>query len=426
VDRQGGAAPEAVCGSRIAVYAHLPWCLAKCPYCDFNVHVARTWPEERYTRALARELAHRAVEPPFRSSAVSSVYFGGGTPSLFAARSIAELLDAISRHLTIEGTAEVTLEANPETLDGARLADFRAAGVNRLSLGVQSFQPHLLSVLGRHHSPEDCRSAVRAARRAGFENVSLDLIHAVPGQDLQGCLVDVEAALELAPEHVSAYCLTYEDATPLTRARDAGRVQPAGDELEAAMLEQVADRLGEAGYLHYEVSSHARPGYASRHNQSYWRGVPYLGLGAGAHSFAPSSAGDVAAAAARGSAGEGPPGVRRASPTADAGSWGERWENLRDPLSYCAAVEREGAAVATSESLTRAQAATEFCWLGLRELRGLDAEAFAARFGEPLGRAFPQLESLLQDGLLEWRGTRLALTRRGLLVADSVYAAFVY
>jgi len=426
VDRQGVAAADAPRSTRVAVYAHLPWCLAKCPYCDFNVYAAKAWPEERYVRALGLELARRAAAPPFRAATVSSVYFGGGTPSLFTARSIADLLDAIARHLTIESSVEVSLEANPERLDGARLADFRAAGVNRLSLGVQSFEPPLLRVLGRHHSPEDARSAFRAARRAGFENLSLDLIHAVPGQDLRGCAADVEAALELAPEHVSAYCLTYEDATPLTRARDAGRIRPVEEDLEAAMLEHIADRLGAAGYLHYEVSSHARPGRESRHNRSYWRGIPYLGLGAGAHSFAPRPPGDAAASGSALAAREAPSASSVAAGAEAQNGWGERWENVRDPVAYCAAVERCGTAVASSESLSRAQAATEFCWLGLRELRGLDAAAFAARFGEPLERAFPQLESLRQDGLLEWRGARLALTRRGLLLADSVYTAFVY
>jgi oxygen-independent coproporphyrinogen-3 oxidase len=402
VDRQGGPSVPAPSAAQrtIALYVHVPYCLSKCPYCDFNVYARRVWPEREYMSALAAELAHRASEPAFDGATIASIYFGGGTPSLFAPRSLAGLIEASGAHLSVDAAAEITLEANPEGLEPSRLAEFRAAGVNRLSLGVQSFQAHVLRVLGRHHSGEEARQVVRAARAAGFENLSLDLIYAVPGQSLEDAASDLEAAIALSPDHVSAYGLTYEEGTPLTRARDLGRTVPVAEEFEAIMLERIIDRLARAGYEHYEVSSHARPGFASRHNRSYWHGLPYLGLGAGAHSYVPHVP---------------PVGT----------SWGMRWENLREPRLYMKSVGAARTAVAKDDALGRTQAMTEFCWLRLRQMAGLDVGDFAARFGEPLSAAFPDVGGLVEQGLLEYRGNQLALTRRGVLLADSVFACFV-
>ncbi|HZR83840.1 MAG TPA: radical SAM family heme chaperone HemW [Candidatus Binatia bacterium] len=393
-----------------ALYVHIPYCLAKCPYCDFNSYAARTWPEAEYAAALERELAHHAASEPFRDAEIATIFFGGGTPSLFEPKTIARLLDAAARELRVAADAEITLEANPGTVEEGRLRGFRAAGVNRMSFGVQSFQPELLEALGRRHSVDDSRAALAAARRAGFENLSLDLIYAVPGQSLAACEADVDEAIAIAPDHVSAYNLTYEKGTAMFRDLSAGRIAPAGEELEIAMFRTVGDRLAAAGYARYEISNYARPGRAARHNQAYWRGLPYLGLGAGAHSFAPAD--DAGSARAPGEA-------------ADGAAFGARWENLRDPNRYREAVAARGSAIASRESLTRAQAMGEACWLGLRETRGIDAEGFRRRFGEPLADAFPHVAELAREGLVEWRGEELVLTERGLLLADGVFASFL-
>ena len=384
----------------VALYVHIPYCLAKCPYCDFNSYAARVWPEDAYADALLSELAHATREGIFPRGTATSIFFGGGTPSLFAPRTIARLLDGAARELTIAGDVEITLEANPGTVDEERLAGFVAAGVNRLSFGIQSFHPELLLALGRRHSVEDSFRALRAARDAGVKNLSLDLIYAVPGESLEACAADVARAIEIAPEHVSAYNLTYEKGTALFRELQEGRVDPAPEELEVAMFHLVRERLANAGYAQYEISNYAQPGREARHNQAYWRGTPYLGLGAGAHSFVPRDA------------------------SADGTSYGTRWDTLRDPNRYMEAIRAAGVAVASREELTRAQAMGEACWLGLRERRGIDVGQFAARFATPLREAFPHVDQLLADGLVEWHEQHLRLTTQGLLVADSVFASF--
>ena len=395
------AATVATTATCASVYLHIPWCLSRCPYCDFNTYAAHEWPEEDYAAALATELAWFRARPPFDDVTVDTVFLGGGTPSLFAPRTIARLLGELRRHFPVADDLEVTLEANPGTIDQDRLARLREAGVNRLSIGIQSFRPRLLEVLGRRHSVDDSGAALAEARAAGFENLSLDLMYATPTQTLDELEADLREAISVGPEHVSAYALIYEPGTPLTRDLQAGRVERASDEIEAAMFETVRARLAAAGYAAYEISNHAQPGREARHNQAYWRGGPYLGLGAGAHSFAPSAA-----------------------PMQTDAEFGVRWQNVRDPARYRAAVEQDGHAVDESEALTRAQALGEHCWLGLRETRGISPADFQDRFGASLAETFPHVAGLQHDGLLEMRDERLVLSRRGLLVADTVFASF--
>jgi oxygen-independent coproporphyrinogen-3 oxidase len=393
-----------------SVYVHVPWCLSRCPYCDFNTYAARAWPEDEYREALEAELGWYASRPPLSGVSLATVFFGGGTPSLFAPETIARLLDALKARFPVEPDLEVTLEANPGTIDRARLAALRAAGVNRLSIGVQTFQPRLLERLGRNHSVGESRVALDAARDAGFENLSLDLMYATPSQTLAELEDDLGEAVAARPDHVSAYALTYEPNTPLHRDLQAGRVERASEDLEAEMFERVRARLGEAGYDAYEISNHARPGREARHNRAYWRGGPYLGLGAGAHSFSPGAA---------------PPFDAAATPEArDAEPFGLRWQNERDPARYRERVRRDGHAATEREPRTRAQALGEFCWLGLREARGIAPGEFAARFGIPLREAFPHVPDLESDGLLEARDGRLALSPRGVLLADGVFSSF--
>jgi len=375
-----------------ALYVHVPWCRHICPYCDFNVHAAATPPEDEYVAALVAEMEAHA---PWHGRGAKSVYVGGGTPSLFSPAAIARMLGAVARVFGIVDGAEITLEANPGTVDRETLAGYRAAGVNRLSLGAQSFDARHLRTLGRDHGPDDTRAAVEAARDAGFANVSLDLIFAVPGETAADWERDLAATIALAPEHASAYALTYEERTPFHAWRASGRLRPVDDDTEATMAEAAATILPAAGYARYEISSFARPGFAARHNASYWDGSDYLGVGAGAHSFG-----------------------RRPAP-------GRRWMNERLPARYLAAVAASGTAVGTEEHLTEAQARAEFCFSGLRRTIGVDADAFRARFGVELATAFPHVAGLVADGLVETAGGRVRLTERGRRFADTVAATFV-
>jgi oxygen-independent coproporphyrinogen-3 oxidase len=378
-----------------SLYVHVPWCRHVCPYCDFNVHARRHAPERDDVAALVRELDAWAVRPPFAGAGVASVFFGGGTPSLYSPAAIAALLGHVAARFGLEPGAEITLEANPGTVDADTLRGFRDAGVTRLSLGAQSFDPTLLRTLGRDHGPADIGDAVSASRAAGFENLSFDLIFAVPGETLATWAHDLDAAIALGPEHVSTYALTYELGTPFHRWRAEGRIVSVDEDDEAAMADLACARLAAAGYERYEISSHARPGFASRHNQRYWDGSSYLGIGPGAHSFA-------------------------AAP-----SPGCRWANERDPARYRTLVAADGTAVVVSEDLTQARAESDFVMTGLRRLSGIDPEAFARRFGRPLDAALPQLAGLAADDLVERADGRLRLTARGLRFADAVWMALV-
>lgn len=379
---------------RFSLYVHIPYCQAKCSYCDFNSYAATTWPEDAYADALLAELRHRVAEPPFAAAGVATIFFGGGTPSLFRPRTIERLLTGIAATCPVAADAEITLEANPGTVERARLADFRRAGIRRLSFGIQSFHSDLLATLGRLHGPDDARAAIDAARVAGFDDLNLDLIFAVPGETRTQWEADVAEIVRFAPEHVSAYNLTYEPGTPFHTLRARGALAPLGDEDELWMYQHARRALAAAGYAHYEISNFAQPGHEARHNRSYWRGVDYLGLGAGAHSYAHLPA------------------------------WGRRWSNERIPERYIAAAGR-GDPTASAETLTFDTAAAEFVVLGLREMRGIEPAAFAARFGRPLEEIHPEIAALRADGLLVERAGRLALSERGLLLADSIFTRLV-
>jgi oxygen-independent coproporphyrinogen-3 oxidase len=378
-----------------ALYVHLPWCRHVCPYCDFNVHAAAVPPEMPYVATLLAELTAYAGRAPWRDRRVGTVYLGGGTPSLFSPEAIARLLATVDSRLGLVPGAEVTLEANPGTVTVERLAGYRAAGVNRLSLGAQSFHPAQLRTLGRDHSPADTHAAVAAARAAGIDNVSLDLIFAVPGGTLAQWVEDLAAAVALGPRHLSTYSLTFEEGTPFHARRAVGRLVPIADDDEAAMAEAASHRLAASGYTRYEISSYAQPGFAARHNLAYWNGSDYLGLGAGAHSFSSAPAP------------------------------GRRWMNERLPERYHAAVAASGSAVGREELLTEAQARAEFCFCGLRQTAGLDGGAFRARFGVTLEVAFPHVAGLIAEGLAEATPAGLRLTATGFRFADTVAATFV-
>ena len=262
----------------LALYLHFPWCVQKCPYCDFNSHGLRgELPEDAYIDALIRDLDFELQRPESRE--ITSIFMGGGTPSLFSGRAIGRLLEACARRLRFAADIEITMEANPGTIDAGNVRDCRAAGVNRLSIGVQSLDDAMLKRLGRIHGRGDVEAAVAAARAAGFDNLNLDLMYALPQQSEAEAMADLEAAIRLAPEHLSYYQLTLEPNTEF-----AARPPPLPDD-DAAWVMQLAGqaRLAEAGYAQYEVSAYATAGRQCRHNRNYWQFGDYLGIGAGAH-----------------------------------------------------------------------------------------------------------------------------------------------
>jgi len=316
---------------------------------------------------------------------------------LFAPASIGSLVETLFELWPERADAdvEVTMEANPGTVDAARLAGFRGAGVNRISFGVQSFQPRHLEQLGRIHDAEQAMRAIADARAGGFENVNLDLIFAVPGQTLEEWESDLSAATELGTDHISAYNLTFEEGTPFEAMRRKGALRPLSEEIEVAMFTRTRELLAEAGFAQYEISNYAQPGRDCRHNLNYWRGGDYLGVGAGAHSFS-----------------------HRPFP-------GARWGNQKLPAVYLERIGANGRARANEESLSLTQAQGEFVFLSLRLRDGFDESSFRERFGVPFGQAFPHVPALERDGLLEQDERGWRLTERGLLVADSVFATFL-
>ena len=261
----------------LSLYVHIPWCVRKCPYCDFNSH-AGTPEEERYIAALGADLDVERELAQGRQ--IDSIFFGGGTPSLFSGEGIARTLEYVRGHFELAADAEITLEANPGAVDAGHFAAYRAAGVNRLSIGVQSFDEAMLERLGRIHSTQEAREALQIARKAGFDNCNLDLMFGLPGQSRAMAMEDLQQAIELQPEHLSWYQLTLEPNTAFYAAPPAGLPD---DEHLAEISETGLELLGASGYRQYEVSAHARPGHACRHNLNYWQFGDYIGIGAGAH-----------------------------------------------------------------------------------------------------------------------------------------------
>jgi len=378
-----------------SLYVHIPYCQAKCPYCDFNSYAAAVWPEDEYVAALGAELAHAAALPAWKGGEIRTIFFGGGTPSLFAAGSIDAILESAARHWPIAGDVEITVEANPGTIDRARLRGFRSAGVNRLSFGVQSFHAHHLATLGRIHSADEARQAIATAREAGFDNVNLDLMFALPQQTLAEWESDLHEGIALGTDHFSAYNLTYEEGTPFHAWRGQGKLRQLDDDVEESMFRRAHTILSAAGYVQYEISNYARPGFECRHNLNYWQSGSYLGVGAGAHSFRDD----------------------HVAP--------RRWSNEKNPVRYTALARRHGEAPVSQEDLLPTQRRGEFVFLALRCRDGFAAADFRQRFGATFESAYPHVAGLVRDGLIESAQEHWRLTERGLLLADGIFATFL-
>jgi oxygen-independent coproporphyrinogen III oxidase len=381
-----------------SLYIHIPYCVSKCPYCDFNSHVVSEIPEKSYTAALIAELGRYAGLDDWRGRPIQSIFFGGGTPSTFHPESIGKILERVAAQWPLISECEVTLEANPGTVDRANFFGYRACGVNRISIGVQSFQPRLLKFLGRVHSADEAKEALAVVRESGFDNFNLDLIYANPSQTLQELAADLETALSFQSPHLSAYNLTIEEGTPFHQEYRRGSIQPLSEEDEIEMADLIEQRLHQAGLERYEISNYSRPGFHSRHNVNYWTDGDYLGLGAGAHSY---------------------------QKTRTDGAYGRRWWNEKTPSRYIQSVSRNRQAVAETEQPDIRKAAGDFMFSGLRLTDGISLDAFAARFGQNPVTFYPQMSDWISEGYIEKNDDRLRLTRRGLMVANSIFVYFV-
>jgi len=367
-----------------AVYVHWPFCAAKCPYCDFNSHVRSAIDESGWVDAILRELDATAALQGDAKPMVRSVFFGGGTPSLMQGKSVGAVLERISQNWRMANDVEITLESNPASADAARFRDYRAAGVDRLSLGVQALNDADLKFLGRLHNVAEAKDALRLAMDT-FERVSLDLIYARPEQTPQQWRDELKEALAFGTEHLSLYQLAIEPATPFATLAKTGALRVPDDDRAAALYEITQEMTEAAGRPAYEVSNHAAPGAESRHNLLYWRYGDYAGVGPGAHGRLTLGGKRVAT-------------VNEKLP--------ERW--------------RAGAATEMSE-IAREDAAREHLLMNLRLSEGLDLDAYRARWGVTLDAS--RIDALVQEGLLRLDGARLTATPRGRLVLNALIAA---
>lgn len=365
-----------------AVYVHWPFCKSKCPYCDFNSHVRAAIDEARWRRALLAELDHYAAETGGRT--VTSIFFGGGTPSLMAPETAGAVLDRIAALWPRDPQVEITLEANPTSVEARRLAGFRAAGVNRVSLGVQALDEHALKFLGRGHDVAEAIAALELARRH-FERFSFDLIYARPEQTVAAWQRELDRALMLAGEHLSVYQLTIEPGTAFAAALGRGDFRLPDEETQGALYETTQERLGAAGLPAYEISNHARPGGECRHNLTYWRYGDYVGVGPGAH-------GRLTAAGAK---------------TAT--------RQRRAPETWLEAVERAGHGTEERLEVARPERLEELVMMGLRLVEGIPKARFREELGIDLEAAFGarRLDRLLEGGFLTLDEDRLAATPAG-------------
>lgn len=373
------------------LYVHVPFCIKKCRYCAFVSGGPVKGELTEYPELILRELHYRASG----AGPVASIYFGGGTPSLLQPPQLGRMLDGIANLTGIQGDAEITLEANPGTVDRISLKAFRDIGINRISLGIQSFNDHFLACLGRIHTAEQSRQAFLDARAAGFSNISIDLMHSLPGQSLEQWRSELRHATGLNPEHISIYGLTVEEGTPFADMYPPDSPELADEDLSADMFELADQILTTADFEHYEIANYARPGYRSRHNSAYWRRDGYLGLGVAAHSFLRDG-------------------------------YGVRFSNPDSLDDYRRDVTSGLLPRVDEYQLTARDAMAEYMFLGLRLAEGVNLYAFEREFGRSLESAYgPVTEDLARLGLVVQIEGVLALTLRGMLLSNQVFSRFL-
>ncbi len=374
----------------IGLYLHIPYCLHKCGYCDFNSHNINEAEMESYVQALLMEMEHAAKGAQNRR--VTTIFFGGGTPTTLPFADLARILEACRQHFQVGPEAEITCEANPATIPQTDLAQLREAGFNRLSIGVQSFDPDELKRLERVHSVDEIYLTVERARQAKFGNLSLDLMFALPGQTVERWQDNLQQALGLQPDHISAYNLTIEPDTVFYKQQSQGQLTMPPDDFQRELFEITIDTLTGAGYEHYEISNYAKPGKQSRHNINYWVDGEFIGLGAGASSFFN----------------------------------GDRYKNTNLPARYIAQIQKSRTAVESRETPDRRQRMGETVMLGLRLRGGIRLTTFEKQFDTSFHAAFGNtIEKLEETGLIKISEDNVALTDEGLFLADSVIIEFI-
>lgn len=377
---------------RWGLYIHIPFCRQKCFYCDFPSFAGRERYEADYTDALCRELAEQGVLYREKWGRPQTIYMGGGTPSLLPIGLLAKILQAIADVFGDAADREFTVECNPGTVDAAKLRALRAGGVNRLSFGVQTFDDTLLKKIGRIHTGAQAREAMALARTAGFQNVSMDLIYGLPGESLAELERDLEAMVALEPEHISIYGLQLEEGTAFAKMQEMGRLMLPDDDTVERMYDTMTAFLPAHGYARYEISNFAKPGFESRHNLSYWQDVPYLGVGAAAHSYLE----------------------------------GQRYENVREIPAYIEGIRTGKGVRRQEETMTREIAMEEFAFLALRTARGIDRARFERRFGVPLEAVYAgAIAKLKRQGLLEADEAGVHLTPLGMKYGNMAFEEFL-
>lgn len=425
-DRQAGLLPQSAFAAntqnptRLGLYIHIPFCARKCPYCDFNTYAGMENHIDETVDALCQEMA--CWQAPLRSRTIDTIFLGGGTPTLLTEAQLSRLFAAIHANFTVPPECEITSEANPGTVDRAKFEILHALGVNRLSIGVQSFQPDELAFLGRIHDVADVYNAFATARRAGFTNINLDFIFGLPAQPLVNWVKTLDEALALAPEHLSLYSLIVEPNTPLQHWVTTGKVKAPDEDLAATHYEYAIERLATAGYLQYEISNWAKaipqdvhlqgktltadaqqtPTFASQHNLLYWRNQEYVGIGPGAHSHLRTTAADGAVT-------------------------GRRWGNRKPVPGYVKRITAGTSVEEFSEEISPRMAMGETMMLGLRLIReGVPWARFTARHGVPMTEIFAKELAQLQTwGLIELDPVRIRLSTQGVFLGNQVFAYFL-
>ncbi len=374
----------------IGLYIHIPFCKSKCKYCDFNSFPGKEALIEPYLDALKKELS--GSSDLLRDKTVTSVFVGGGTPSLIDAKNIYELMNTCRLYFNIDGKAEMTIESNPGTLSYEKLMAYRMSGINRLSIGLQACQDALLSKLGRIHTAEEFNLNYEAAVKAGFKNINADVMFGLPGQNINDWQETIKHAAKLGLRHISCYSLKFEEGTPFYEMLQSGELQPVDEELDRRMYWYAADELKRQGYVHYEISNFALPGFECRHNLVYWKAREYLGAGAGAHSYIN----------------------------------GSRYNNIYGIEEYIKKISSNTSCKENIERIDRTEAMSEFMILGLRLIDGISVPEFKERFDEDIFSIYgKQLEKLLKKQLLEQEGDKLRLSPYGLDIANNVFVEFV-
>ena len=372
------------------IYIHIPYCIKKCPYCDFNSYgVGRLIPEVEYTEALLTEID--IYSDAIARYPITSIFIGGGTPSLFSSESIGRIINKILGISSSLESLEVSIEVNPKTADFDKLVSFKQAGVNRVSLGVQSFSDKKLKFLRRINSPGDGMRILEDVKKAGFENFSADLMYGCPFETPEEWRSELHTVLEFNTAHVSAYCLTIEDDTEFAGLQSTGKLMLPDEQTLCDMISLTGDLLAGAGYIQYEISNFAKPGFECRHNLLYWRGENYIGIGAGAHSHLDACL---------------------------ESEWGVRWANVKEPSAYMKTVLELSKPVAFIEHLDRKSALKDRVLMGLRLGEGIDVEKIENRFSVKLMSG--QLDCLIGDEFIEISDNMLRFNKKGLLVSNSI------